>query len=329
MSTTRAALAIVLVLLSTTLFAQSTNSIPFVDQPLVPTSVRPGSPGLTLTVHGAGFVSNSVVKWNGSPLSTTFVGSHQLEAVVPKSDLASARIASVTVSSPAPGGGTSNAVPFTITTPTKSLAFATSTIPVGLNPAGIIVADFNNDGKPDLAVVNQNQIDSTRYNTPGLIPSYAVGTISILLGNGDGTFSNESTLCFPNLEFEYGLPQLVAGDFTGDGKVDLVASYEAVQEFYLMMFMGNGDGTFTNGDSDIGPGSSSGSAIAGDFNRDGKLDLAFQYEGDFSLLFVDFGNGDGTFTGGWEWGAHFKYLGAAPLGWSQATLTMTEFLIWP
>jgi hypothetical protein len=235
----------------------------------------------------------------------------------------------VTVSSPAPGGGTSNAVPFTITTPTKSLAFATSTIPVGLNPAGIIVADFNNDGKPDLAVVNQNQIDSTRYNTPGLIPSYAVGTISILLGNGDGTFSNESTLCFPNLEFEYGLPQLVAGDFTGDGKVDLVASYEAVQEFYLMMFMGNGDGTFTNGDSDIGPGSSSGSAIAGDFNRDGKLDLAFQYEGDFSLLFVDFGNGDGTFTGGWEWGAHFKYLGAAPLGWSQATLTMTEFLIWP
>ncbi len=199
------------------LAAQPVNPIPFVNQPLVPTNVAPGSPELALTVNGTQFVPTLVVNWNGTPLSTAFVNVHQLVADVHASALASASTASVTVSSPAPGGGTSSAIPFTIRTPAASVAFTTSTISTGLNPGGVVSADFNNDGKSDLAIVNQDQPDATCYT-----PEYDnVGTISILLGNGDGTFSNRTTLCFPQLGLgDYGLPQLVAGDFNGDGKME-------------------------------------------------------------------------------------------------------------
>ena len=111
------------VLPAANLVAQS-NPVPLVNQPLVPTSVVPGSPGLTLTVNGTGFVSTSVVNWNGATLATTFVTSSKLFATVPASDVTVATTASVTVFSPAPGGGTSNAVPFTVTVPTSGLAFS-------------------------------------------------------------------------------------------------------------------------------------------------------------------------------------------------------------
>src|SRR5450755_1906615 len=82
-----------LVLSATNLAAQS--AIPFVNQPLVPASVAPGSGELALTVNGTGFVSTSVVKWNGTPLGTTFVNSHQLVADVPSFALAAAGTASI------------------------------------------------------------------------------------------------------------------------------------------------------------------------------------------------------------------------------------------
>ena len=214
----------------------------------------------------------------------------RLVADVPGSDLASASTASVTVSSPAPGGGTSNAVPFTITTSTNSLAFAASTLPVGLNPGGVVVADFNNDGKADLAVVNQNQYDPTCYSRP------SVGTISILLGNGDGTFSKRSTLCLPDYTGSVAGPVLMIGDFNGDGKTDLVAESINLQVFTLMVYLGNGDGTFTATTAfrdweGIGP------VTAGDFNRDGNLDLALVgFDIAHGGVFVLLGNDDGTFS---------------------------------
>jgi len=68
-----------------------------------------------LTVTGSGFISGSVVQWNGSTLPTAFVGSTELTASVPASDLASAGSVQVTVFNPTPGGGTSNALAFNIT----------------------------------------------------------------------------------------------------------------------------------------------------------------------------------------------------------------------
>jgi hypothetical protein len=84
------------------------NPVPYVN-PLVPSAVAPGGSNYTLTVMGTGFVSGSVVKWNGAALATTFVNNSKLTAVVSSSSLASPVTATITVVSPAPGGGTSNA----------------------------------------------------------------------------------------------------------------------------------------------------------------------------------------------------------------------------
>jgi uncharacterized protein (TIGR03437 family) len=72
------------------------------------------SPAFTLTVNGTGFVQGAVVRWDGSPRPTTFVSSTQLTAQIQASDLIGVGQASVTVVNPAPGGGTSNAVQFSI-----------------------------------------------------------------------------------------------------------------------------------------------------------------------------------------------------------------------
>src|SRR5437016_14670127 len=86
------------------------NPIPLINQPLVPDAIKPGGAGFTLIVNGTGFVSGSVAKWNGSTRTTTFVSSSKLRASIPASDIAKPSTAFVTVTNPAPGGGTSNVV---------------------------------------------------------------------------------------------------------------------------------------------------------------------------------------------------------------------------
>jgi hypothetical protein len=83
---------------------------------LSPSTAVAGGAAFTLTVNGTGFVSNSVVQWNGSNRTTTYISSTQLTAAITAADIASAGTAQVTVVDPAPGGGTSNAQTFTITT---------------------------------------------------------------------------------------------------------------------------------------------------------------------------------------------------------------------
>src|SRR5713101_147883 len=64
------------------------NPVPLINQPLVPDAIAPGGAGFTLTVNGTGFVSGSVVNWNGSARATTFVSGSQLTATVLSSDIA-------------------------------------------------------------------------------------------------------------------------------------------------------------------------------------------------------------------------------------------------
>ena len=96
-------------------FGYAQAPVPLINQPLVPDAVAPGGGGFTLTINGTGFVSKSVVTWNGRALATTFVNSLQLRAAVPAADIATAGTAWVTVVNPAPGGGTSNLAFFTVT----------------------------------------------------------------------------------------------------------------------------------------------------------------------------------------------------------------------
>jgi hypothetical protein len=90
-----------------------TNPLPTISS-ISPATAVAGSGGFTLTITGTNFVNSSVVRWNGSDRPTTFVSSTQLTAAIPASDVATAGTANVTVFNPAPGGGESGAVTFTI-----------------------------------------------------------------------------------------------------------------------------------------------------------------------------------------------------------------------
>lgn len=89
------------------------NPVPTITT-LSPNSAFKGDPAFTLTITGTNFVSTSIVKWNGADRATTFVSATELKAAILADDLASEGTANVTVTNPAPGGGTSTAATFTI-----------------------------------------------------------------------------------------------------------------------------------------------------------------------------------------------------------------------
>jgi hypothetical protein len=82
---------------------------------LLPSMAMAGGISFSMTVHGSGFVSSSVVRWNGNARTTTFVSTTQLRAAITAADIAAPGTALVTVFNPAPGGGTSSQLTFTIT----------------------------------------------------------------------------------------------------------------------------------------------------------------------------------------------------------------------
>jgi len=136
----------------------------------------------------------------------------------------------------------------------------------------LVVADFNGDGIEDLAVENSNS---------------GSGSISILLGNGDGTF-NASTVVVSGI---ISPADLVEADFNGDGIPDLAFVNGGVPSSVVVL-LGNGDGTFKTLPAVSTPGYLTYIAV-GDFNQDGKPDIfAFAANGTTTLL----GNGDGTFS---------------------------------
>jgi hypothetical protein len=94
-----------------------------------PMGVKSGSPTFTLTVNGTNFVSNSVVRWNSTDRTTTYVSPDRLTATIPAADVAAVGTASVTVFSPAPGGGVSNPMTVTINTKTNTTTTIVSDLP--------------------------------------------------------------------------------------------------------------------------------------------------------------------------------------------------------
>src|SRR5271156_556886 len=173
------ALAFLFLLILDAAFAVTNNPIPYIDF-VSPVSINPGATGVVLTAAGANLAPTSVVDWNGIALTTTFVSNEQVTAAVPDSFVAAVGTASITVVTPAPGGGTSNVVFVPVAALEASINFpatASSTVTVGTTPQGLAIADFNGDGKQDMAIANEG-----------------AGTVSILLGNGDGTFAAAPTL---------------------------------------------------------------------------------------------------------------------------------------
>ncbi|HET8924027.1 MAG TPA: FG-GAP-like repeat-containing protein [Candidatus Acidoferrum sp.] len=250
------------------------NPVPHLN-PIVPASAAPGGPAFTMTVTGTGFVSGSVVSWNGSPRTTTFVSSSNLTAAILATDIAHLGVATVTVASPAPGGGTSNSQFFSITTAQAQLSWTVKDV-TGNSPltTPVVSADLNNDGKLDLMA--------------------AVGpTIWVSLGNGDGTFLSG----IPSSGPAGTITAINIADVNGDGKLDLIVtgSKDSTTSFVATM-LGKGDGTFQAPvETDLAGAHIPQEVIAADLNGDGVLDLAYASGMSVQTLL---GKGDGTFQEG-------------------------------
>jgi hypothetical protein len=200
---------------------------------------------------------------------------------------------------------------------------------VGTQPKDVAVADFNGDGHADLAVAasGDNQVNILLGKGSGLftkgvsLAAQGAGAVVardlngdgktdlaissdygtwIYLGNGDGTFAEAAQYptfygdCTFNALQPTASPCLAVGDFNGDGIPDMVGALWI--EGTVSFMLGNGDGTFRAGPQTLTIPDVPQSVAVGDFNHDGKLDLAVS--GFYGSVTVFPGNGDGTFGAG-------------------------------
>jgi hypothetical protein len=144
---------------------------------------------------------------------------------------------------------------------------------IGSYPTCVVVGDFNQDARMDIAVAN-----------------YGSNTVGIFLGNGDGSLGALSVFSTGSTA-----PQAVAvGNFNNDTRLDLAVANPYGNNVGVLL--GNGDGTFQAQTTlSIGTGSTPSSIAVGDFNRDTRPDIAVANYGS-NTVGVFLGNGDGTFS---------------------------------
>ncbi|MFZ4984122.1 MAG: IPT/TIG domain-containing protein, partial [Blastocatellia bacterium] len=193
---------------------------------LNPATAVQGSGGFTLTVNGSGFVDGAIIRWDGQNRATTFVSANQLTTQIPAGDLAGAGTAVVTVVNPTPGGGISNSLNFTITSPanpTPSLATISPTSVISGSSAFTLTV--SGGGFISLSKVEVNGIERvTTYQSPtqltAAIPASDIavaGTLQVAVRTpspGGGVTSTQPLRVVPPAALLTGLnpERLIAGD---------------------------------------------------------------------------------------------------------------------
>jgi hypothetical protein len=149
------------------------------------------------------------------------------------------------------------------------------TLPGAAHVPAIGIGDFNDDGKADLVLVT-------------FLPSQPVGLLYGLLyeflNNGDGSFHNQGTFSVPASTFD-----VVVGDFNHDGHVDFAAE----ESHFIDLWLGDGKASFTPASST--PDAISGYLLLGDFDADGKADIAIGDVGEYDTVQILYGDGTGQF----------------------------------
>jgi hypothetical protein len=165
----------------------------------------------------------------------------------------------------------------------------------GWAPVFVISADFNDDGKKDLAVVD----DSSNY-------------VWVLLGTGTGSFAAADSFMVGGLTIS-----VTIADFNGDGKLDLATANNTSN---ISVLLGTGTGSFgTVTNFSVGIGTFPLSITSADFNGDGKVDLATTNPNSNNIL-VLLGTGTGSF------GAVTNFpAGNGLIGWDPWTITHADF----
>jgi hypothetical protein len=186
---------------------------------LSPSTGVSGAPAFGLTVNGNSFVSSSIVQWNGSNRTTSYVSATQLTAAITAADLAAAGSANVTVVNPAPGGGTSQVLTFTTSnavspqSPTIGSTFGVSTIP--LNSSTSLTFTINNpNGSFALSGVGFSDALPAGLviaSPNGLNGSCGGGAITAAAGSASISLSNAAVASTASCTFSVNVTGMTAG----------------------------------------------------------------------------------------------------------------------